>query len=380
MSNVFTIGIFLCFFLQFLLLSKPNKSLPDKILAVWMFVFGIHLFSYYIYYLGYWDTYPYLSGIHHPLPLLHGPLLFLYTRFSIRKEQEFAWENYLHFIPAAGFYIYMIPFFFFYSADRQAQINEGLSDDYSVFIIFSLAAFLVSGIGYTIVSYRLLNRYQELTEQNFAYRESIDLTWLKYFIWGMGFIFMVAITISIAIEWVGIDFGFNADIIFYSLIILFIFFLGYSGIRHRNIFSGETSLHNEIVEPKSAGEYKRSGLKDDEATIYHEKLIRLMTSKKPYLEPKLTLSSLADDLDISPNHLSQIINQYEEKNFYNFVNSYRVEEFKERALNPENRNYNILSIAYDSGFNSKSSFNQVFKKMVGKTPTQYLKHAKKAES
>ena len=88
---------------------------------------------------------------------------------------------------------------------------------------------------------------------------------------------------------------------------------------------------------------------------------------------------LAGDLDISPNHLSQVINQYEKKNFYDFINMYRVEEFKRRALKPENSNYSILAIAYDSGFNSKSSFNQVFKKIEGKTPSRYLNTTKVSE-
>lgn len=372
MNTIFTIGIFLSFFLQFLLLSKPDKSQSDKLLAIWMFIIGIHLFSYFLYSQGYWDMYPHLVGIHHPLPLLYGPMLFLYILFSLKKDQRFIWQNSLHFLPALGFYLYMIPFFFFYTSERKAMVNDGLVDDYSIFMIFSLVAFLVSGIGYAIASYRLLNRYQDLTDQNFAYHESIDLNWLKYFIWGIGFIFGTVTLISVLEEGMGVNFGFNTDMVYYSLIIMFIFYLGYSGIRHQNIFSGDDTAEVRIVEHKTPGEYKRSGLKDDAAVAYHQKLTELMGSRKPYLEPKLSLAMLSDKLDISPNHLSQIINQYEEKNFFDYINGYRVEEFKGRAMKPENKNYNILAIAYDSGFNSKSSFNQVFKKLTNKTPTQFL--------
>ena len=173
-------------------------------------------------------------------------------------------------------------------------------------------------------------------------------------------------------EVLGIVFSFDGDLIFYVLIIIFIFFLGYSGIRHRNIFSDESLNNSRIVEPKSSGEYQRSGLRTEEAVIYHQNLLQLMDTSKPYLEPKLSLSNLADDLNISVNHLSQVINQYEEKNFFDFVNSYRVKEFKERVHDPANKNYSILAVALDSGFNSKSSFNQVFKKITGKTPSQYM--------
>ncbi len=372
MNTVFTIGIFLCFFLQFLLLLKKQASTSDRILAVWMFVFGLHLFSYYLYSLGYWEKYPHLSGIHHPFPLLHGPFLFLYVLFSVRSDQHFNWQYYLHFTPAVLFYVYMIPFLFFYTEEQKLMVNHGVIDDYSTFMPVSIVAFIISGIGYSIASYRLLIRYNDLTKQNFAYKETIDLNWLKYFIWGVGMMFFIATIAIILEELIGIIFSFNTDLIFYVLMITFIFFLGFSGIRHKNIFTDPSNENRQIIEPNTSEQYNRSGLKVDDALQYHQKLLELMKSAKPYIEPKLTLSNLADELDISVNHLSQVINQYEEKNFFDFVNYYRVEEFKERAVDPINRNFSILAIAFDSGFNSKSSFNQVFKKVTGQTPSQYM--------
>jgi AraC-like DNA-binding protein len=376
MNTVFTIGIFLCFFLQFLLITKKDSSLTDKILAVWMFLFGMHLFSFYLHYLGFWETYPHLSGLHHPFPLLHGPFLYLYVLFSLRGNQQFQWQHYLHFVPAVLFYVYMIPYLFS-SAERKQLINQGLIDDYSTFISVSLFAFIISALSYAVASYRLLKKYNDLTNQNFAYSETIDLHWLKTFIWGMGLTFLIATMIILLENGFGIDFGFNTDLVFFMLIITFIFYLGFSGIRHRNIFSDSSSTEVRIAEPKTAGEYNRSGLKEEDAVKFHESLKELMNFKKPYLEPKLSLSDLANELNISINHLSQIINQYEEKNFFDFVNTYRVDEFKKRVIDPANINYSILAIALDSGFNSKSSFNQVFKKLTGKTPSQYLSESQK---
>ena len=252
------------------------------------------------------------------------------------------------------------------------MVNHGVIDDYSGFITFSIFAFIISGISYVALSYRLLNKYNALTRQNFAFSDSIDLNWLKFFIWGIGLIFFVVTVVITLEEAIGVVFSYNTDLIFYVLIIVFILFLGFSGIRHKNIFTDQINESLHIVEPKSSGEYKRSGLKDEDAERHHKQLVRLMETKKPYLEPKLTLSSLADDLGISVNHLSQVINQYEERNFFDFVNSYRVKEYIDRATDPAYQNFSILAIALDSGFNSKSSFNQVFKKFTGKTPSRYL--------
>lgn len=372
MNTVFIIGIFLSFFLQFLLLSKKQKTLSDKILAIWLFIIGIHLFSYYLYHLGYWEKYPHLVGITHPFPLLHGPMLFLYIVFSLRNDQHFRWKDYLHFAPAVLSYLYMFRFFFFYSIERKILVDKGEVDDFAVFMNLSLIAFIVSGLVYPIISYRLLGKHHRLIKQNFSYEEKINLNWLKYCILGIGVIYVTVAVISIMREVIGITFGFNADMIFYSQIILFVFFIGYFGIQHQGIFAESATEGNRMAELKSAGEYKKSGLKQDDAKIFHQKLLKIMKEQKPYLEPKLTLNTLANELDISINHLSQIINQYQGKNFYDLISEYRVEEFKERISIPKNRYFSILAIALDSGFNSKSSFNQVFKKHTGKTPSQYM--------
>ena len=98
-----------------------------------------------------------------------------------------------------------------------------------------------------------------------------------------------------------------------------------------------------------------------------------METEKPYLDGKLSLKKVATDLGISTNYLSQVINENLNKNFFDFVNEYRVEMVKEMIIDPSNKNYTLLAIAYDCGFNSKSSFNSIFKKHTGLTPTEYQK-------
>ena len=117
--------------------------------------------------------------------------------------------------------------------------------------------------------------------------------------------------------------------------------------------------------------YSGSTLKDDEATEYTEQLAEYMLTEKPYLNPELTLTELASQIDISTHHLSQIINEQFKQNFFEYINQYRVEEVKTRINNPKFENYSLLGIALDSGFNSKSSFNRIFKKFTNQTPSQF---------
>ena len=97
-----------------------------------------------------------------------------------------------------------------------------------------------------------------------------------------------------------------------------------------------------------------------------------MTNHKLFTESELTLAALAKTLDVHPNHLSQVINSYERKNFYDYINFQRVEEFKRLAPQPDNKNYTLLSMAYECGFNSKTSFNRNFRKVTGISPSEYL--------
>src|SRR5690554_6403850 len=101
------------------------------------------------------------------------------------------------------------------------------------------------------------------------------------------------------------------------------------------------------------------------------KVRKFIIANRPYLDSDLTLPKLAKDLNVTTHHLSQVINEMHGKNFFNFINKYRVAEVKRKIEDPKYKNYSLLGIAYESGFNSKSAFNRVFKSLTGKTPSQY---------
>ncbi|MCK5281030.1 MAG: helix-turn-helix transcriptional regulator, partial [Cyclobacteriaceae bacterium] len=119
--------------------------------------------------------------------------------------------------------------------------------------------------------------------------------------------------------------------------------------------------------------YKNSGLKKADSERYLKELFNYMENEKPYLNNRLGLKDVAEYLNISVHHLSQVINEQLDKNFFDFVNDYRVTEVKSLLRDPKYKQFTLLAIAYDCGFNSKSSFNSVFKKITGLTPSSYVK-------
>lgn len=131
---------------------------------------------------------------------------------------------------------------------------------------------------------------------------------------------------------------------------------------------------NEIVIKDKSEKSEKINHEEIEETI--EKVLSYINDNKSYLDPQLSLSGLAKDIEIHPNKLSFIINEKTEKNFNEFVNGFRLEHFKLIANDPEFKNITILGLAYESGFNSKSVFNSYFKKTIGKTPKAWLDSVK----
>lgn len=119
--------------------------------------------------------------------------------------------------------------------------------------------------------------------------------------------------------------------------------------------------------------YKQSLFTPEILAKHKAQLDKMMEEEKPFLEPDLSLRGLAEKMSLPPNHLSQLLNEGFDKNFAEFVNTYRLEDFKERVADPSQRNLTILALAYESGFNSKTVFNTFFRKVMGKTPRAYWK-------
>jgi adenylate cyclase len=117
---------------------------------------------------------------------------------------------------------------------------------------------------------------------------------------------------------------------------------------------------------------KKALLDQKTASECKTKLVRHLEELEPFLDPGLTLRSLADQIQIHPNQLSWLLNENIGKSFNEFINSYRLETFKRIALDPKNANLTLIGLAYDAGFNSKTVFNTYFKKEMGQTPKEYL--------
>ena len=375
---IFIIGASLAFFLEFILISKKGKSLADKILTVWMFVLGTHLLLHFFENNGLDLKYTFLLGLNTPFPLLHGPFLFLYAKALTSDTDQMNKVDYLHFLPALLITVRMIPFFLLPGAEKLQFVN-GMMEQRSLLMTIVLYSYMISGCTYIALSLFVLRRHRKNLKENFSYTDQINLNWLRNLIIGMIVVWSIVTIGHTLDDAFGMDIRNEVDNLIFITLSIFILSVGYFGIKQTWIFSGQLPLEAyEISEQPeknnvATNRYQKSGLKSEQADELQTRLEKMMEEEKPFLDDKLTLKSLAENLDIHPNYLSQVINERFEKNFYDFINSARIEEFKSLIQQPRSKNLTLLALAFECGFSSKSSFNKFFKKSTGKTPTEFMK-------
>jgi AraC-like DNA-binding protein len=380
---LYSAGIAITFFLVFILVTKKDNSKADKILAVWLTVTGFHLFLYQLYITGRYGSFPYLLGWEIPIPLLHGPFLFLYTA-ALTNPVHAKKTGALHFIPFVAALLSLVPFFTL-SNPEKIQVYQGAGKGYELLVNIIFGSFVVSGFFYTLLSLQKLATHRKAITTQFSFTDNIHLKWLFYLIIGSSIIWLLVI--------------FSTDQYIFSAVVLYVLFIGYFGIKQVGIFTNKApqaqsetvGVHSMIhaagiadatipAEQKMAArpekiKYEKSTISAADIKAIHQQLSGLMETGKFYKEPELTLSDIAQKLNVHPNTISQVINSMEQKNFYEYINLQRVDEFKRLVTLPGNQQFTLLSLAFECGFNSKTSFNRNFKKATGLSPSEFLKQA-----
>lgn len=372
MEYFFLIAAFNAFFFAVLLFQKVPKAVHDRILIFWLAFLGLYTGVYGLSSNELFIRFPLLSASFISLLLLYGPFLYFYISSLVVNPNKFRTKDLLHFTPFLLFNIYLIIVSFLPMVSERISLSH-VANEHESPLLFQLFLILVvlSGPVYFVLSIRLFKSLDIQVFNNFSSAENINLDWLRKLVYIFGLVWtllMIVATIHHVFHlfsWI-----FCTDGISLSLSI-FIILIGYYGLKQKEIFSFPEK-ESFILEPKPE-KYSGSRLKESEARLYMEKLNRFMEEEKPYLSPDLNLPQLAKEVDIPSHYLSQVINENIGLNFFDFINRQRVEDVKSKISDPRYNNFSILGIAFESGFNSKSAFNRVFKNITGLTPSEYKK-------
>lgn len=320
--------IYLSVVYSVILLARKNRNITDIILAVWLVFVAI---SYSVWSVR-WQL---------PLSFTHCVFCYLYVKCMIQQD-GFKVKYLSHFIPS---FIVLLLCIFFPDVIFARQY---------VFIRFGILILYQSL--YFGAAIRLLINHKKQNKDT-----EINLSWL-YMNVGITILFHAIYSIPPVIYYA---FGIYLNRTIVTVIsFLLLNIIGIVALKMNLIFKKE---------PKSekTKNYSTYNIKESEIILLEQKLKDLMTIQKLYLEPELSLKDLSEKLGVSSHHLSYILNIRFNQNFYEFINSYRLEKVKNELINPQNKNLSIVAIAYDCGFNSQSTFNRFFKQKEGISPSKY---------
>ncbi|WP_039916973.1 helix-turn-helix domain-containing protein [Cellvibrio mixtus] len=306
---------------------------------------------------------------------LEGPLLLWYTRSLIYKDYRLKFTDVIYLLPFILYVGYQL--IFYYSLDVsdkktiQEQYDLALAPQVMNYVTLFREIFRVA-LG--IICLVEIKRYTQHIRTNFSDIDKIDLTWLKILVIGFLVIRFWAVLVAAMII-LAIGFGISTDFETMGLLgnyttFLLVSVLIFFGLGHSSVFEGLEQKNNNEPEPIK-DEQEPESQKDKIKPELIEQISRYMDAEKPYLTPALTLEKLAGQLKIQPRLLSNIINRHFDCNFFEFINSYRVEEAKRMLADNRYSDKTMLDIMLDVGFNSKATFNTLFKKKAGMTPSEY---------
>lgn len=351
-----------------------------------------------------------------PVILLFLPLFYFYLLSVTTPGFGFKKKHLWHFLPALVILLANLPFLFISSIDRLEYISHSFdSSGYSPFVLYLTIVYIVGIYGllslqlifYIYQAAKLYRMHQEYIENHYSFTENISLNWI------------VALTACLVIFFISNQmlylFSFDRSHlspVFYNLSMLGIgLFLGYYALGQKDLKISEVALSGsfhkkkdsdsqllmivpdaagslavsdsgenaerlespEVVDSSSPEKYAGSMLSDEHKSLLVSRLDDLIRMEKIFVNDNLSVEDVAIRLGTNSKYISQVINEKYGRNFYNFINAYRVEEAQKLLLSGGLEKYSMLGIAQMVGFGSKSSFNAYFKKITGLTPSEFVK-------
>ena len=361
------------FLLGFLLVNHPLKinATANRWLGVFITTLGLAMLEILLISQNLSASYPYYIELIGISRFITAPALYLTVCTFTSLDQSFKKKYLLHFIPLFIILLFRLPFFV---TGQNPEFPEA-ARKVVFFIIQSVLP--VQSVVYWILSYKKLQQHLRNINTFSSVTENIDLSWLKSFL----FLLLVILLIWFNLLYFDIQLVKDFTPFFY---LVCIFFLAYFSLQQREIFKyspAEIEDLSEVVTGNTSPKAEKTKrLSNEQLAVLNQKLIHLMEVEKLYLDNELNLPDLSSKINASSNETSYLINEIYDVNFYTFINTFRIEEAKKLLKSEQYTKLNILGIAYQSGFNSKTTFNTAFRKITGKSPTEYIRQEETKET
>lgn len=354
----------LLFIAFFLFISKKGKRISNALLGTFFLLLGINVLDMVLVSQGLEQYYRAIALFDDGFILACGPLIYLYGQSIMYKDFQFDRKAVLHFMPYLFVTFFLVIVQNTLGLDQQKAFLEDIQSFELPLYVNILAGLFFLHAG--IYLHFARKAYRDWIQQLTAKTSSLDdpgIHWFRFIlnsivIFGCIAILHALLPFSILKPYLPITLTLFIGFLFYFINAVF-----FKALQEPAVF----------LEQARKPKYAESSLEDQELELLKSKLLAFIQAEKPYLQADLSLEYLATALDMHSKKLSELINRAFGKNFYNFINDFRIEEAKALLLDTNDPNKTVLEILYQVGFNSKSSFNTLFKKATGKTPSQFRK-------
>ncbi len=353
METIAWLGVSHGLFAAVLMLTKSKRTVSDQILTAWLCLFAIEFFSAAI------DINIFGAPLLSSSFLLFNPAFFLYVKSLTSKDFKLKYIQLLHLLPFVLFKITA------YILQEPYTLKSFFDHDSSLWFRFLLGiASLISWLAYnSLSSVYVVNHRKKLQNEYSTLEVGRKMNWLLFVVVIYNVFCGIAVLIGIGAIYFRIVLPVT-PVFVYSMMLFFVYVFSIYGLIQKSVYVEPTNNKH------SKEKYKKSSLTESKKSIIKKLILDYFNKEKPYLNPDFDLTELSKEINIPKYQITEVLNVEIGKNFFQFVNEYRVEEVKKQLSDKKNL-YSIEAIGYECGFSSKSSFYTVFKKVTGVTPSDY---------
>ena len=335
-------------------------SALKRVLGITYFVFGYFLGVKFLLLSGFYTWFPHLIGTANPLWLVFGPLIYWVVRLAVNREALLRRSDIPHLFPFICYLCFLYDFYLLPGQSKLILFQKSQESPVHITPFFLFSSLIL--LGYLFLSYRIWTSGENRLDAGIKNSGRVFLIFRGLLLL-LGSYFLLDFLFCLILAWQEQP----ANTIHHATQFMISLFMVSVGVLDwRTAFPG-------IFENAGLVKYRNSNLPESQVPIHLRRLRQLMERDKPYRDENLSLGNLATMLGLSSHQLSQLLNAELDENFYTFINRYRIREAQVLLKDERFRNFTILAVAQEVGFRSKTTFNRLFKKHTGVTPSEYLK-------
>lgn len=344
--------------------SKQTGRLSDMLLGLVLVGMAFNIWEYMLGFSGIEILWKQLNFFPRGFGYAFPPICYYYFKSQVDSNFRFTKKDIWNFLPFIIHTLYHVIVFSF----GQGAVKTVEKNFHGPFYIPQIEIILdvVLDVYFFYRSLKLYRQYQKWTINQFSDVDAVSFKWFRNLLIILALTFVSVYAMIIIDSIYTLDFKQDWwDKLIQGVLIYYVSIMGYAQSQPTKALT--------FKEPENVVEVShKEKFEERELTVWKNKILHLMQEEKLYLQPELSLADISGRLRTNVSVLSGVVNNAFAKNFNDFVNEYRVKEFQERILLPENKNITLLGIAFDCGFNSKATFNRSFKKFTGKAPKEFL--------